>query len=204
MGEVFTNQVNTGIYILEPSILDLIPQNEPYDFARDLFPELLRQNRKICGYDAIGYWSDIGSIDSYARTHYDILEGRMEMKLPGIEIHPGILVGPNTHIDPTAILRPPCLIGANCLIGPGVLLDEMCITGDNTVLEEDVSLSRSILWNGCHLDYASEIRGCVLANRVHLMHHTLVSENTVIGEGTLLREHARRFRCWVFPGAFTS
>jgi mannose-1-phosphate guanylyltransferase / phosphomannomutase len=189
-GGVFTNQVNTGIYILEPSVLDLIPRDEPYDFARDLFPELLRQKRKICGYAAAGYWNDIGSFTSYARTHFEILDGRMVIELPGFEPSPGIHVGPNTVIDPSAILRPPCLIGANCRIGPGVVLDRMCVIGDNTVLEEDVSISRSILWNNCRLDFASEIRGCILANRVHLMHNTLVSENTVIGEGTLVREYA--------------
>jgi mannose-1-phosphate guanylyltransferase/phosphomannomutase len=189
-GEVFTNQVNTGIYILEPSILDLIPKDEPYDFAQDLFPDLLRQKRRICGYEADGYWSDIGSITSYARTHFEILEGSMKMDLQGFEVGPGIRIGQNTIIDPTAILRPPCLIGENCRIGPGVVLDRMCVIGDNTVLEEDVSISRSILWNNCHLDFASEIRGCILASRVHLMHHTLVSENTVIGEGTLVREYA--------------
>jgi len=189
-GEVFTNQVNTGIYILEPSVLDLIQPDESCDFARDLFPELLRQERKICGFEAIGYWSDIGSLDSYSRTHFDILEGRMSMTLPGIEPIPGIHIGPNTLIDPTAVLVPPCLIGANCRIGPGVLLDGLCVIGDNTVIEEDASLSRSILWNGCYLDFATEIRGCVLGTKVHLMHHALVSENTIIGDETLVREHA--------------
>lgn len=189
-GEVFTNQVNTGIYILEPSVLEMIPQDQPYDFARDLFPEMLRQGRKLCGFNTAGYWSDIGTLDAYARTHFDILQGRMRMKMPGTEVLPGIFTGPNTQIDPTATLRAPLLIGANCRIGPGVLLDGMCVIGDNTVLEEDVSISRSILWNGCYLDYAAEIRGSVLANRVHLMHHTLVSENTVIGDETIVREHA--------------
>ncbi len=189
-GEVFTNQVNTGIYVLEPSVLDLIPPDESFDFARDLFPELLRQGRKVCGYEAVGYWSDIGSLDSYSRTHFDILEGRMKMHLPGSEPIPGIHIGANTLVDPTATLVPPCLIGANCRIGPGVLLDGMCIIGDNTVIEEDANLSRCILWNGCYLDLGVEIRGCVLGSKVHLMHHALVSENTVIGDETLVREHA--------------
>ena len=189
-GEVFTNQVNTGIYILEPSVLELIPPDLPYDFARDLFPDMLRQGRRICGYEAAGYWSDIGTIDAYVRTHVDILEGRMAMDILGTEVLPGIITGPNTVIDPTAVLRAPLLIGANCHIGPNAVLDGLCVIGDNTVLEEDVSLSRSILWNGCYLDYAAEIRGSVLGNRVHLMHHALVSENTVIGDETVVREHA--------------
>lgn len=189
-GEVFTNQVNTGIYILEPSVLEMIPPDLSYDFARDLFPDMLRQGRRVCGYEAAGYWSDIGSLDSYARTHFDILEGRMAMDILGTEVLPGIITGPNTVIDATATLRAPLLIGANCHIGPGVVLDGLCVIGDNTVLEEDVSLSRSILWNGCYLDYAAEIRGSVLGSRVHLMHHALVSENTVIGDETVVREHA--------------
>lgn len=189
-GEVFTNQVNTGIYILEPSVLDMIPPDVPFDFARDLFPEMLRQGRKLFGFNAAGYWSDIGTLDAYARTHFDILQGRMNMTLQGTEVLPGIFTGKNTLIDPTATLRGPLLIGDNCRIGPGVVLDGLCVIGDNTILEEDVSISRSILWNGCYLDYAAEIRGSVLGNRVHLMHHALVSENTVIGDETVVREHA--------------
>ena len=189
-GEVFTNQINTGIYILEPSVLDRIPPEVPFDFARDLFPDMLQHGSKLCGFNATGYWSDIGTLDAYTRTHFDILQGRMNIRLPGTEVLPGIFTGANTTIDPTATLRAPLLIGSNCRIGPGVVLDGFCVIGDNTVLEEDVSISRSILWNGCYLDYAAEIRGSILANRVHLMHHALVSENTVIGDETIVREHA--------------
>ncbi len=188
--EVFTNQVNSGIYILEPSVLSMIPPDQAFDFSRDLFPEMLRQRRRLFGYEAPGYWSDIGSLDSYMKTHFDILQNKMHFHFPGKEISPGVFVDDGTEIDASAMIHAPCVIGKSCHIGPGVVLDGNVILGNNVVLEEEVMLSRSILWNGCYMDYAAEGRGCVLGNRVHIMHHVLISENVVIGDETVIREYA--------------
>jgi len=114
----------------------------------------------------------------------------MQISLCGEEIEPGIYVGSNTIIDPSAEIHAPCLIGDSCHIGPGVVVNSMTCIGNHVVLEEDVVVSNSIIWNGCYLDYASEIRGCVLGNRVHVMHHVLISENTVVGDETVIKEYA--------------
>lgn len=75
---VTTDLANTGIYILSPKVLRKIPENSPYDFAKDLFPRLLRENERISVYVTDGYWCDIGDIKSYLESQFDVIGGRFK------------------------------------------------------------------------------------------------------------------------------
>ncbi len=84
-GEVFSDTINTGIYILEPEVLEMIPYREDYDFSKDLFPLLLRQDAGLYGCVADGYWRDIGNLNEYQDAHIDILNGVVKVETPGTE-----------------------------------------------------------------------------------------------------------------------
>jgi NDP-sugar pyrophosphorylase family protein len=75
--------VNTGIYILEPEVLKWIPNGIAFDFGRDLFPFLLQAAIPLYGYAASGYWSDIGTLEQYYQSQLDMIQGRVNVKLPG-------------------------------------------------------------------------------------------------------------------------
>lgn len=200
--EVISDTINTGIYLFEPEILSLIPEGMPSDFSRDIFPQLLKMPGKLCAFPCEGYWNDIGSLDSYIHTHSDIFSGRMHIQRPigndmpvraGTGVPDGlaqICVGTGTVIDPTAVIKGPCCIGANCQIGPNAVIDEMCVIGSGSIIAEDVVLKRTILWNNCLVDFGSELQGVVVGSRVHLMHHVLAFENSIIGDESIIREHA--------------
>src|ERR1039458_641440 len=68
-GEVFSDTVNTGIYILEPEVLDLIPERSEFDFSKDLFPLLLEEDAGLYGYISDGYWRDVGNLNEYQEAH---------------------------------------------------------------------------------------------------------------------------------------
>src|SRR5512137_687880 len=82
-GEVFTDTINTGIYILEPEVLSLIPEKEPFDFSKNLFPTLLSRGERLFGYVAEGYWKDVGNLNEYLNVQVDVLEGKVDIDLPG-------------------------------------------------------------------------------------------------------------------------
>ena len=82
-GEVFSDTINTGIYILEPEVLAMVPEREEYDFSKDLYPLLLRQDAGLYGYIADGYWRDIGNLNEYQDAHLDILHGRASVEMDG-------------------------------------------------------------------------------------------------------------------------
>ncbi|MFM9157363.1 MAG: NDP-sugar synthase, partial [Dolichospermum sp.] len=109
--EIFSDTVNTGTYILEPEVLDYLPENTECDFSKDLFPLLLAKNEPIYGYVSEGYWCDVGNIDAYRQAQYDALERKVVLRVAYPEISPGLWVGHNTYIDPTAKIETPAVIG---------------------------------------------------------------------------------------------
>ncbi|SDP75853.1 mannose-1-phosphate guanylyltransferase / phosphomannomutase [Litchfieldia salsa] len=79
--EIFSDLINTGIYIVNPSIFSLIPQGECFDFSKDLFPLLIEQEDRVYGYLTNGYWSDIGTLPQYKQTRYDLLNDRVNFNV---------------------------------------------------------------------------------------------------------------------------
>lgn len=187
-GEIFSDTVNTGTYILEPEILKYIEPNKSIDFSRDVFPSLLSSSTKLFGYIMSDYWCDIGDIRSYLKSHCDILDKKMKLDFDGVQIKENVWVGAGTFIDSSAEINAPCIIGSNCKIGSGTLIDNYTIIGNNTIIEDDVSIVRSIIWDNCYVGYGSELRGAILCNRVNLKHYVSVFENAVIGEGCKINE----------------
>ena len=96
-GEVFSDTINTGIYILEPEILDLIPEKQEFDFGKNLFPILLEQDLDLFGHIASGYWKDIGSLNEYQDAHMDILRGEIKLQIEGTK-EGNLFIGEGTDI----------------------------------------------------------------------------------------------------------
>lgn len=80
---VVTNLVNTGIYVISPRTMELVPENREFDFARDLFPALLDRGEKLLGVPCSGYWCDIGTPRSYYECCADALSGKLRLELSG-------------------------------------------------------------------------------------------------------------------------
>ena len=76
-GQVFSDTVNTGIYVLEPEVFDYIPADQSYDFSQELFPKLFELGKPLYGTIAEGYWQDIGSLSQYLAANRDVLDGRV-------------------------------------------------------------------------------------------------------------------------------
>jgi mannose-1-phosphate guanylyltransferase/phosphomannomutase len=105
--EIFSDTVNTGIYILEPEVLDYLPANIESDFSKDLFPLLLAQNEPMYGYIAQGYWCDVGHLEAYREAQYDALDRKVKLDFGYKEVSPGFWLGQNTFIDQTASIETP-------------------------------------------------------------------------------------------------
>src|SRR5512140_374101 len=132
-GEVFSDTINTGIYILEPEVLEMIPYREEYDFSKDLYPLLLRQDAGLYGYIAEGYWRDIGNLNEYQDAHIDALGGAVKVQFPGKQDGP-LSIGEGTALDKTSVkISGRVVIGRNCTIGKGAILANVVI-GDNCII----------------------------------------------------------------------
>ena len=109
-GQVFSDTINTGIYVLEPEIFDRIPEGRSVDFSGEVFPAVLEAGEPLYGYVADGYWEDVGTTAACLKAHRDILDGRVQVDVSGFELRPGIWVGKGSSIDPS-VTEGPAFIG---------------------------------------------------------------------------------------------
>lgn len=189
--EIFSDTVNTGTYILEPSVLDYLPENTESDFSKDLFPLLLEKGEPMYGFVADGYWCDVGHLDAYRASHYDALDRKVEIDFAYEEQKPELWVGQNTSIDPTAKIETPALIGSNCRIGPGVNIEAGTVIGDNVTVGAYADLKRPILWNGSIIGDEVHLRACVICRGTRVDRRAHVLEGAVVGALSTVGEEAQ-------------
>lgn len=192
-GEVFSDTVNTGIYVLDPVVLDLVPSNRMFDFSKDLFPQLLAKGVPMYGHVMDGYWCDIGNHEQYRQAQEDFLAGRVKLAVPAEEIRPGVFVSPLAQIHPEAQLQGPVFIGEEVRLEPGVKIGPGTVIGRGSQVAKGASVKRSVLWERVELGCFSQIRGAVLGNGAWLGNNVDVFEGAVIGERVRLgdRGHIR-------------
>lgn len=193
--EIFSDTVNTGTYILEPSVLEYLPENQESDFSKELFPLLLQKDEPMYGYIAQGYWCDVGHLDAYRESQYDSLNRKVKLDYAYEEQSPNLWVGENTYIDPSARIIPPVLIGHNCRIGPRVQIEPGTIIGDNVTIGADADLKRPIIWNGSIIGEEVNLRACVVARGTHVGRRAHVLEGAVVGSLSNVGEEAQINPC---------
>ncbi|PSM49169.1 mannose-1-phosphate guanylyltransferase [Chroococcidiopsis sp. CCALA 051] len=195
--EIFSDTVNTGTYILEPEVLEYLPENQESDFSKELFPLLLEKDEPMYGYIAQGYWCDVGHLDAYRESQYDALDRKVKLDYAYEERSSGIWIGQNTHIDPTANLEAPCLIGDNCRIGARVQISAGTVIGDNVTVGADANLKRPIVWNGALIGDEAHLRACVISRgtrvdrRAHVLEGAVVGSLSTVGEEALISSSVR-------------
>lgn len=189
--EIFSDTVNTGTYILEPEVLDYLPANEESDFSKDLFPLLLEKGEPMYGYVADGYWCDVGHLEAYREAQYDALHRKVLVDYAYPETSPGVWIGDNTQIDPTAQIHPPVMIGNNCRIGARTVLEPGTVIGDNVTIGNDADLKRPIVWNGAVVGDEVHLRACTIARGARVDRRSHVLEGAVIGPLSTVGEEAQ-------------
>lgn len=189
--EIFSDTVNTGTYILEPEVLKYLPANEECDFSKDLFPLLLEKDEPIYGYIAEGYWCDVGHLDAYRDSQYDALQRKVKLDFAYEEKSPGLWIGQNTYIDPSAKIEAPTIIGSNCRIGPGAAIEAGTVIGDNVTIGAGADLKRPIIWNGATIGDEAHLSACVIARGTRVDRRAQVLEGAVIGSLSTIGEEAQ-------------
>src|SRR6476620_4520885 len=110
-GQVFSDTVNTGIYVMEPEVFAYVAAGESVDWSSDVFPTLLDLGLPVYGYIAEGYWEDVGTQESYMRAQADVLTGQVDVDLDAFEVSNGVWVAEGADVHPDAVLRGPLFIG---------------------------------------------------------------------------------------------
>ncbi|HVO33533.1 MAG TPA: NDP-sugar synthase [Elusimicrobiota bacterium] len=168
--DIFSNQVNTGIYVFEPSVFSLIPKDREYDFGHQLWPKLLSQGKPIFGYDMRDtYWCDIGNIPEYRRAHQNVLEGEIRLPMPGHPIRRDVYVGDRTLIHRSARLHPPIVIGDRCRIDANAVIGPYTVMGHNVRIRTGAEVSRCTLWNDIVVGEKVRLESCIVSHQTRIL-----------------------------------
>ncbi len=181
LSEVFSDLANTGIYILEPEVIERIPRGREFDFSKDLFPLLLRENITINGYVTDKYWCDIGDIAQYKAAQRDMLLGRCAFETAA-EKRDGVWVEPGAHISDQAVLTGCCYIGSGAEIGAAVISDGTVI-GSGARMGDNSSAKRTVIMHSATVRENVELRGAVLCEGAEVESGASLFNDTVIGCG---------------------
>jgi mannose-1-phosphate guanylyltransferase/phosphomannomutase len=195
-GEVFSDTINTGIYVIEPEILDFIPKNSPFDFSKDLFPKLMKEGIKLYGYTAIGYWRDVGNPDAYRDVHIDIFNGKVKYNYPGKRIRylDGVI-----HLMGEAKIDKSVEIVGEVVLDDGVILEkgvklQNCSIGKNTKIGMNSKIRDSVIWENvtvgenCVFDYSVICKNTIIENDVIAKNGCVIAENVKIGKLTKIEK----------------
>jgi mannose-1-phosphate guanylyltransferase/phosphomannomutase len=181
-GQVFSDTINTGIYVLDPAIFEWIPPDKPVDFSSEVFPQLLEEGRPIFGHIFDGYWEDVGTLDAYIKAHQDLLDRRVELAVPGFRLGDGVWLGEGSEIDPGATVKGPAIIGDYCRVEAGAELATYTVLGSNVRVGADAFIERSVVHDNVYLGPAVRLRGCVVGRSSDLRRGARLEEGVVLGD----------------------
>jgi mannose-1-phosphate guanylyltransferase/phosphomannomutase len=189
-GEVFSDTINTGIYVLEPVVFDHIPEGEVVDFSGDVFPALLDDGHTLHGHVAEGYWEDVGTLEAYSRAHTDVLDGRVRVEIDGFQLGERRWIGSDVEISPEARIDDPVVIGDSCRIESGVHIRPYTVLGTDVIVKVDAFLERAVLHDHVYVGPGANLRGCVIGRNTDIRSHVRVDEGTVVGDECFIGQDA--------------
>lgn len=189
-GEVFSDTINTGIYIIEPSVLDLIPFKQNYDFAKDLFPDMMKRDIPLWGCPLKGYWRDVGNPESYRDVYKDIMNGDIKLPYKGnseevdkgiVYREKGVKLNKKIRVEGTVVL------GNNVSIDEGVTLKN-CVIGDNTRVSKHSEVLDSVLWHDIKIGTKVKLNNSVICNDNIIKDDSKASFGVIMAEKCLVNK----------------
>ena len=189
-GEVFSDTINTGIYVLEPEVLAQIPADVPYDFSKELFPRLLEAGAPLYGFVTEGYWQDIGNLIQYQEANRDALDGKVKLEMPGVRLRENVWVGEGSLVEQVERIEGPAVIGNYCSIDESATIGRYTVLGNNVIVKEQAEIEFSVVDANSYLGPRTQVRGALVGKNCEIRAHATVSEGAVIGDECSIGEQS--------------
>jgi len=190
-GEVFSDQANTGIYVIEPRVLDYVRTGMAYDWSQDVFPQMLRKGDPLFGIVASGYWCDIGNIQSYMQANWDALEGRVRCRIPGQRHDNNVWIGEGVEFGIGVQVDGPAYIGDEVKIKAGAHLNGPVVVDKYVIVDDNAKVSNSVVWPHSYIGENARLRQSLVCRSVTVKNNVLLEENTVVGDECVIGAGSR-------------
>ena len=192
-GQVFSDTINTGIYVIEPEVLRHVPAGEPYDFSKQLFPLLLEMGRPLYGYVADGYWQDVGDLGQYAQANFDALDGLVELEIPGFLLRGNVWLSASAEVADLDAIDGPAFVGNYCRILPGATVGPYSVLSANVTLRERARTARSVIDSLTHIGRSTLIEGAIVGRSCDIRSHVRIHEGVAIGDEVTIGDQSTVF-----------
>ena len=189
-GQVFSDTVNNGIFVLEPEIFDFIPEGRPVDFSSEVFPVMLDKRRPLYGYVCEGYWEDVGTLEAYMSAHKDVLDRKVTVDVPGFRLDKGVWLGEGAEVDPEARVEGPVVVGDHARVEAGARLGPYTVLGSNVMVQAGADLERVVVHDGVYIGQGARLRGTIVGRSSDLRAHVRTEEGVVLGDECFIGERA--------------
>ena len=183
-GDVFNDEVNTGIYIFEPKIFDFIPKDKFFDFCKDLFPLLMQKKEKMYGYLMDEYWTDIGNISEYKKGLFDILDDKVKIDLNAVKSSSNKYISSSAKIDKTVKIQGPCYIGDNVVIKGGAKIKSYSVVSKNVIIDKNSVIEKSILWENTKIGKRVKLRNTIVGSNILVTNQITLFDSILMEEKT--------------------
>jgi mannose-1-phosphate guanylyltransferase len=180
-GQIDTDEISAGAYVLERSVIDSIPPGKMVSIEREVFPHLVGQG--LYGHRLEGYWMDIGTPERYLQASWDILEGRVQTATAARLDGAGLLVEDGAQVDPGASVNPPALLETEVAVGAGAAIGARAVIGHGSQIGERAKISGSVVLSDCRIGRQASVHDAILAPGVQVGEGARVESGAVIGEG---------------------
>jgi mannose-1-phosphate guanylyltransferase len=187
--QVDTDEINAGAYVLERSVIDLIPSGRAVSIEHEVFPRLVGHG--LYGTRLEGYWMDIGTPERYLQATWDILERRVDTDLGPRLDHSAPLVAPAARVDSGATVRAPALVAAGVEIESGAQIGPRAVIGRDSVVAVDAAITGSVLLAGCRVARGARVVEAIVGAGVEIGASAEIAPGTVIGEGARIAATTR-------------
>ena len=184
--QVFSDTINTGVYVLEPEVLRHIPDDRPFDFSKELFPLLLEMGRPLYGYVMEGYWQDIGNLDQYRQANFDALDERVRLGIPGIRLRGNIWVGEGVDLADLDEVEAPAFIGNYCRVAPDATVGEYSVLGASVTLREGARTTRSVIDASSHIGRSALVEGAIIGRSCDIRANARLHDGVAIGDEVVI------------------
>ncbi len=196
--QAVSSLANTGVYIINPECLKLVPNGKKYDFASDLFPLMLERNMPVYCYHTDGYWCDVGNPGTYLKCQNDAFDGKYSPPVgccaSGIYVKDKLPTGDYS-------INPPVYIGSEVEICDGAVIGPYAVVDDNCYIGENAKVRRSVVLENSSLASKVSVTGAVVCSGAALKKGAAMFEGSVAGSGCVIGESASiRPNVFIWPG----
>jgi mannose-1-phosphate guanylyltransferase len=193
-----TNLISAGAYVLERSVLDIIPPDRNVSIEREVWPALV--GKGLHGFvDDDAYWLDVGTPARYLEATFDILEGNVRTAVSARLGDDSLAVDPGAVVHGRAI--PPVLVETGCSVARGARVGSLAVLAPDVSVGEGTTVERSVVLDGAWIGAGCILRDCVIGpgarigDRSKVLGGSIVGEGVIIGADNVIAHGAR-----LFPG----